>query len=384
MGSNVDEAPDFQDMVKEVISKLDNLSKKVEDNSKSVEENFRSAKFVQDGIQDKLDVFIDEFNRMKGEIEGLKKTNANLHEKVSDLTKKVDQFDWNFEIRSREEKRANLCLDGISEDIKCDLEKVVNDLFNDLGLDFTVREVCQLIFRKGQVVNVSGKPKPRPVIVRFYEPFQKKQVFMNLKKLSRKDKWRNIFINDELTKNPPEKMKDLRAINGYARSLGKDSKVKGSKLFVDGKAFSLDELDKVPDNIKIEKAKNIIILNGDGMAFQGHHSVLSNMSYSEFKYKGKQFKSVEEGYQYMRACANDCHEEASKIRKLGDPYAAKRASKKFKDSEKWLDNREKIMKDLVTAKFTQNEDLKTKLVDTGKMKLFECTEDKFWGCNTPI
>ena len=42
------------------------------------------------------------------------------------------------------------------------------------------------------------------------------------------------------------------------------------------------------------------------------------------------------------------------------------------------------MKELVTAKFTQNEDLRKKLIDTGNKKLFECTEDKFWGCNLPI
>ena len=45
---------------------------------------------------------------------------------------------------------------------------------------------------------------------------------MNLKKLSGNEKWRYVFINDDLTKDQVEKMKDLRAINGYARSLGKD------------------------------------------------------------------------------------------------------------------------------------------------------------------
>ena len=120
-------------------------------------------------------------------------------------------------------------------------------------------------------------------------------------------------------------------------------------------------------------------MEGKGLAFQGHHSFLSNMSYAEIQFKGKEFKSVEEGYQYLRACANDCHEDASKIRKESDPYAAKRASRKFKDNKKWLNSREKLMKDLVTAKFNQNEDLKKKLIDTGDKALFECTEDKFWG-----
>ena len=383
-GSNEDEATDIQDLVREVISKLDSLSNTVAKNSKITEENFRANKFTQDEIQDKLGQFVIEFNRMKEEIECLKQSNSKMRDSVSDLSKKVDQYDWNFELKNREEKRSNLCIDGIPEDIKCDLEQVVNELFQDLELNFTVREVCQSIYRKGQVVNAGNKPKPRPVIVRFDGPFRKKQIFQNLRKLNGKAKWRNVFINDDLTRNQAEKMKDLRAINGYAKSLGKDSKIKGTKLVVEGKSFGLDETDQVPSDIRIEKAKNIEIMNGEGIAFQGHHSFLSNMSKAEFEYEGKQFKSVEVGYQYMRACANDCHDEASKIRKESDAYSAKRTSHKFKDNEKWLNSREKIMKELITAKFTQNEDLKKKLLQTGNKKLFECTEDKFWGCHIPI
>ena len=108
------------------------------------------------------------------------------------------------------------------------------------------------------------------------------------------------------------------------------------------------------------------------------------MNTSEFEFKGKQFNSVEVGYQYMRAYANDCHDEASKIRKEGDAYVSKRSTTKIKDNEKWINSKEKIMKYLVAAKFNQNEDLKKNLIATGDKKLFKCTEDKFWGCNMPI
>ena len=377
-GSNAEKELDTNKLVREAISKLDSFKNETQ-------ENFKTSKFAQDLIQDKLDAFVNEFNRMKEEIEDLKKANSKLREDVTDLIGKVDQYDLRAEIRNRDEKRANLCLDGIQEDINCDLEHLVNDLFNDLGLDFRVRDVCQAIYRKGNQTSGSGaKPKPRPVIIRFYEPIQKKSIFQNLKKLAGNAKWKNIYINDDLTQDQVVKMKDLRAINGYAKSIGKDSKIKGSKLVVDGKTYGLDEVDKVPAEISIVSAKNIEIMNGEGIGFQGHHSFMSNMSKSEFEFKGKQFKSVEVGYQYMRACANDCHEDASKIRKEGDPYAAKRSTKKMKDNDKWLNSREEIMKDLVAAKFNQNEDLKRKLLATGNKKLFECTEDKFWGCNVPI
>ena len=95
----------------------------------------------------------------------------------------MEQYVLTLEMKSREERRSNLCIDGVVEDINCSLEFMVNDLFHDLELEFTVKEVCQSVYRKGKVVNVDGKPKPRPVIVRFYEPFEKIKVFQNLKKM---------------------------------------------------------------------------------------------------------------------------------------------------------------------------------------------------------
>ena len=382
--SNVD-ISETNNLVKEALSKLDVLKNTVDKISKESVENFKSSQFSQGVIQDKLEEFSKEFERLRGEIDSLKKSNAKLQANVTDLTSKINQYDLQAESRCRDEKRANLCLDGIKEDIDCDLEHVVNDLFKDLSLDFEVRDVCQSIYRKGGHVN-SGemKTKPRPVIIKFYEPFQKKMIFQNLKNLAGNPKWKNVFINDDLTQEQAGKMKDLRAINGYARSIGKDSKIKGMKIIIEGKSFGLDDVDKVPQEISIVNAKNIEIMDGKGIAFQGHHSFMSNMSTSEFEFKGKQFKSVEVGYQYMRACANDCHDDASKIRKEGDAYAAKRANKKIKDNEKWNNSKEKIMKDLVSAKFNQNEELKQKLISTGDKKLFECTEDRFWGCNVLI
>ena len=153
------------ELMREVISKfdqltktVDQLSKKVEDNSENNKENFKASNIFQDDIQEKLGNFIAEFERMKGEVESLKKSNCKLRDTVFCLSKKMDQYDWAFEQKARDEKKANLCLDGINEDIKCDLEHVVNDLFHDLGLDYTVREVCQSIYSKGQTVNMNGKP----------------------------------------------------------------------------------------------------------------------------------------------------------------------------------------------------------------------------------
>ena len=91
-------------------------------------------------------------------------------------------------------------------------------------------------------------------------------------------------------------MKEMRAIHRYARSVGKDTKIKGTKLFVKGKRYDLDDLKTVPEEISIEKAKTIEYK--DSVIFQGHHSFLSNMANSEINYEGRKFNSAEAAFQW--------------------------------------------------------------------------------------
>ena len=58
--------------------------------------------------------------------------------------------------------------------------------------------------------------------------------------------------------------------------------------------------------------------------------------------------------------------------------------KKIKENEKWNEKKDQIMKDIVKAKFGQNEKIKKTLVETEKMKLCEGTGDRYWGCGLPI
>ena len=58
-------------------------------------------------------------------------------------------------------------------------------------------------------------------------------------------------------------------------------------MIIDDRRYSLDEISEVPTDLSIEKAKNIVIEEGKGLIFQGHHSCYLNMSESEFIYDAK-------------------------------------------------------------------------------------------------
>ena len=97
-------------------------------------------------------------------------------------------------------------------------------------------------------------------------------MFKNLKKLVGNPLWVNVYVNDHYTPEKIGKLKDLRAINDYAKSLGMESKMRGEILIINGEKTSIDEVERVP-----AEAKTIKIDEGKGIVFQGHHSIFSNM-----------------------------------------------------------------------------------------------------------
>ena len=104
------------------------------------------------------------------------------------------------------------------------------------------------------------------------------------------------------------------------------------------------------------------------------------MSRSEFEFEGKknyQGKNAEENGHYNTAMKIHLHAKK-------DPYKAKRLAKYIKENPEWTDKKEKVMNEILEAKFSQNAQLKRKLKETGDTKLCDRTSDGYWGCGTPL
>ena len=357
-GSNAETEEDVLSLVKTVIIKL-------EENTKMIKENFETNEFTQGEISDTLAKFAEDFNVLKEEIREVKKENIALRDTVKSLSNKVKDYDNKFEYMERQKKKANISIEGMLEIENLPLEKLMDELLEDLSLKYKAKDVCNKIYRKGKFIapTAGNMPKTRPVIVQFYDKSFKYEIYNNIKNMVGKDKWRNVYFNNELTADQTNKMKNMRAISGYARSVGMETKIKGTSLIVDGKKFTLDDLDCVPEEITIEKAKNIEI-NG-ALIFQGHHSVLSNMSHSDNVFEGKKFESAETAFQFKKAEICNRHEEAKVIQKMVDPYMAKRINKNIKETTEWKQKKEKVMKEILEAS--------PFLVKTGNLKLVEGT-----------
>ncbi len=109
---------------------------------------------------------------------------------------------------------------------------------------------------------------------------------------------------------------------------------------------------------------------------------LSNWYLLSFEIDGIKFSSVEQYMMYKKAiCFNDL-EIANKIMATDNVESIKafgRAVSNYND-DVWSAIRKNVVKDALLAKFSQNSELKDKLLNTGNDTLCECAvRDLIWG-----
>ena len=109
--------------------------------------------------------------------------------------------------------------------------------------------------------------------------------------------------------------------------------------------------------------------------FKGKYFFLSNFYNREVTYNGFTFKNNEAAFQSMK-----CPERIAEFINL-NPSEAKRLGRRVKLRTDWEDIKDNIMYEICMAKFTQNQDLQKRLLETGNAYLIEGNTwgDIYWG-----
>lgn len=105
----------------------------------------------------------------------------------------------------------------------------------------------------------------------------------------------------------------------------------------------------------------------------------SNFALFSIKLKGKVWKTTEH---YFQAQKFDKKEYQEKIRKAATPMKAAQLGRSRKERilKNWDNRKDNVMYDALKAKFSQYEELKKILIETGDKTLIEHTEnDSYWG-----
>ena len=110
--------------------------------------------------------------------------------------------------------------------------------------------------------------------------------------------------------------------------------------------------------------------------FKGEHVFLSNFFTSEFKYNGLTYFSVENAYQ-----SHKTDPPSERIRVAGTASVAKKLGKEVQLRPDWEKIKDTLMMELVLAKFSQNQDLRIRLLKTKDAYLEEGNwwHDNYWG-----
>lgn len=116
-------------------------------------------------------------------------------------------------------------------------------------------------------------------------------------------------------------------------------------------------------------------------SFTGDHRFLSNFYPCSIKFDGNWYESVEHSYQAAKTLDKS---DRAKFRKGIKAFEAKRLGKKVKLRSDWEKVKFKIMEELIQFKFSTDNDLKKRLLETGQEELIEGNDwgDTIWGkCN---
>ena len=112
-------------------------------------------------------------------------------------------------------------------------------------------------------------------------------------------------------------------------------------------------------------------------SFRGKYYFLSNFFLAEVTYNGLTYQNNEAAFQAQKTYSKEERIEFTTL----EPRDAKRRGRRVRLRKDWEQVKDRIMEEIVRAKFSQNEELKEQLLATGDAQLVEGNRwnDRYWG-----
>ena len=179
-------------------------------------------------LSDQLTELTTSVNGYTDQISILETTVTEQKSTIARLTDKIGELEHQRRIH-------NLIIEGIQESTNEIVRAKIDELFEDLGLDFGA-DWCDLIYRMGQRKQTTQRP--RPIFVSFPYIRLKNMVLRNAYKLKNKEERKHTYLSEDLTPEQQSARRDLRCLHAYARSMEIDSKLRGDTIIIDGVRFT--------------------------------------------------------------------------------------------------------------------------------------------------
>ena len=330
-------------------------------------------------LQGTVDTLKNETTNTQGihsdNIEMLIAENKNLKVQVAAGKTRTRQLESKVDVLESANRRYNIIIKGLDERRYADGRAAVMNLFKDIQCSVPSSGIDG-VYRLGASYDpVKG---PRPLLVELALKRYRGEIYSKLKAIKTLQQWTGISVMDDNTQVDENKLKDMRATVAVMRGDGLEAKVQNKTLVYNKTRYNHKDLSKLPVKYHMESIKTPKV--NDGVAFQSHHSKLSNFYRVDFKYEDVIFSSAEQAYAYIAAVTCEDEATALKILATDDPYKIKKLADNFQDEPDWVDIKMGTLDEIVEAKFTQDKPCRLKLFQTSDDKLWEATGDVIYGC----
>ena len=242
---------------------------------------------------------------------------------------------------------------------------------------------CHRLGRPPHMISESMN-RPRTIVVRFLLYSDREKVW----KASWGLKDKVHYVKEDFPDKVKENRKLLLPVLRVARKCPsvKNCSLRGDKLIVNGSQYTADNLEALPGNLRWTTKGQRYFPERDATSFFGEQSILSNFHKSVFTDGKTKYTCVEQYYLQQKSLFFGDKISAQSIMKSEHARRKKAISHRIKgvDESKWNKSARGVMQKACQRKFTQNADLREKLLKT-KGDLVEVNgRDCYFSCGLSL
>lgn len=222
---------------------------------------------------------------------------------------------------------------------------------------------------------------PRPIVVKFANTSDRWAVWNNRAKIPHNPQ-SSIRIQEDLPRQVREDDRVLRRIARVANSQKQaygEVRVKDYKLNFKGTWYSREDVGSLPPELQPRSVYSP--RSDDSMVFFTKHSPFSNHHPSPFSIGDMSFSCVEQYLALAKASLAKNESLAKRAMDTKEPSEHKAILNQLQQEvqESWAELAPQIILPAIQAKFQQNPDLATLLIDTYPLAIGEASKDALWG-----
>lgn len=220
-----------------------------------------------------------------------------MNQLQSSFNCKAKQID-NIDIKSR---KHNFIIEGLPESGEKDLCYEVCVLLNSFIPDFNHEEIDN-VYRLGKQTNTTY---PRRVFVSVFSTAARERILSYAGLITKSNELGTcIFINEDVPDEIKRRKSDIHKYVNFLKTKVIIATQKGDSVLINGILHKYDDLSNMKNGLALKDSRTVF-RNGV-VAFQSHHSALSNLFVALIRRNGLLFRSAEHAHQHAKAivCKN--------------------------------------------------------------------------------